>query len=295
MSRSILVVNSGSFVDADYSDPIEVPFGAFAAFDDEGNLIQVADGADGDTVQGLLRDQPCVLVIGGGSGNIPVRMTNMLYPERVVSVEKKSYTAPAKQVTDVTPVTGKAGIASIKIEDVTTGYPPFPKTTSEVKIGEGDTATQIAQALVDQLNTVQRSPVVASVSGGKVRLTAKQFGTSFVTSVQETQEKAVRTSVTAPSLGSGTGQQIRDMEWRNRAFMTGDYYVQDGILGDREGLAGSASINGLANTGANYDVYAIRYLNDQEDSINRAFHYHEIMVCVATTGVTGNADVFFGV
>jgi hypothetical protein len=295
MSRSILVMNSGSVQDQAFADPSAVDEGVLAAFTADGTLLQLDDGADGDTIQDVLSAQDTMLVIGGGAGNAPLRQTALLKASNFVSAEKKAYTAPVKQVTDVTPIVGTAGVAAVKVADVTTGYQPFPKITADVKITAAENAEAVVDKLVAAINAIKRAPVVASKTGtgasAKLRLTAKDFNTSFVTSVDETQAGAVVASVSAPSQGSGTYAQVRDMEFRNRAAMTGEYYVQDGILGDREGGAPSASLAGLAASGTNYNIYAVRYLNDQEDSINRAFKYHEVLLCIGT-GVTGDLDAF---
>lgn len=288
--RSVLVMNSGSIEDQSFTDPSDVTAGHIAAFTSNGDLVALDDGGDADTDQGLITDLDLFYVVGG-DGEI-VRRTAFMQASRFVDARKLAYSAPVKQVTTVTPITGTSGVASVKVTDMTTGYQPFPKVTFEARISEGDSATAIVTKLKNAANSIRRSPVVASGTNTLV-LTAKDSGTSFSTSLQETQEGATITPTAVPSLGSGTYQQVRDTEWQNRAQMTGEYYSVNPILGDRTGEFTSTALNGLASPGTNYNIWIARYLNNQDDAINLSFKYHEVMFCLGT-GVTGSLDAFLG-
>lgn len=294
MSRTILVVNNGPLQDQAYADPSEVPAGVLAAFASNGTLLQLDDGADGDSNQDLASAQDFFLVVGSGEADgIPYRRTNIIEPQNIARVTYKAYTAPVKQVTKVTAVAGtstKNGVASVKVQDMSEGYQPFPSVTADFKVVDGATAAQVATGLATAMNKIKRAPVVASVSGNDLVLTAKSFGQSFSTSADGFLAGATITATTEPTMGSGTSDQVADDEWRNRAFMTGEYVGNDGILGTPER---SAAYTGLAD-GGNYNCWAVSVLNDIDRGLNTPYQYHEILIYVATD-VTGDLNGFFGI
>ena len=294
MSRSILVVNNGPLQDQAFSDPSEVPAGVLAAFKADGGLLALSDGGDAGAEQDLATAQPFFFVIGSGDGgDIPLRRTNVIEPQNLVRVNYKAYTAPVKQVTKVTVTAGtedNKGVASIRVQDMSEGYQPFPSVTADFKVVAGTTAAQVAQALANAMNNIKRAPVVASVEGSKVVLTAKSFGQSFATSIDGVLAGGTIEATTEPTMGSGTPDQVADDEFRNRAFMTGEYVGNDGILGTPER---SAAYSGLAG-GKNYNCYAVSVLNDIDRGLNTPYQYHEILIYIATD-VAGNLDAFFGI
>lgn len=286
--RQVFVMNGGSFQDQAFTDPAAVTAGTIAAFGVDGTLLQIADGADGDTLQDLLAAQDAFIVLG--NDDLILRTTEIT-KANLHSVLKREFVAPTPQVTTISDIpTGTEGYASIKVVDLTEGYEQFPRKTYEIHIGAADTAAQIVTKFVNRINsgTGAKQAVTASASGNNLVLTAKEVGTNFTVATDLLFSSVTITGTTAPDTGSGTYEQIRDIEIANRGFMYGDYYVNDGILGSPEALPV------FAQAGKEYDVYVIRIKNNIDESVDAANRFHEIVLAVATTGVTGSLDTFLG-
>ena len=131
--------------------------------------------------------------------------------------------------------------------------------------------------------------MVATTSGADLVLTAKEFEQSFSTSVSGEIEGATVAATTTPSAGSGSGAQVVELEQSALPAMYGEYYQDSGILGRKEDPPA------FADPSKNYTVYTIRYDNGPAyDQVVRTARFSDIFVCVATTGVTGDLDAFFG-
>ena len=156
-----------------------------------------------------------------------------------------------------------------------------------MKIAAADTAAQIVAKFVGRINGNARSFVVASASGNNLVLTAKEFGTSFFTAIQEGLEAATVTGTTAPSLGSGTAAQVAAIEQEHVYVRDGDYHTNSGLLGRPEGARELFSASG-----ENYTIYTMRHRNNMDKNINKGFEFHEVTLCVASD-VVGNLDAFF--
>lgn len=278
-SRIVFVVNSGALAGT-FANPAAVPPGRLAAFDDNGLPI--------DVTLGDLNTQKTLLVLG--NLELP-RLTRVLDPARVASATKRAYLAPVKQVTTVSalaPAGGLPGEAVVKIMDLTLGIEQFPRFNFSVVLVGNETATVVATKLAAAINLNERAKkvVIASVVGDTLVLTARDFATSFVTSLSGPIVNAVRTATAAPSLGSGTAAHIALLEESCGPVMFGEYYVDCGMLGRKEALPTSA------DPSKTYTVYCIRYENSIHVGLNTSFRYEDIYIAVATTGVVGDLDAF---
>lgn len=278
----VFVMNAGSIQDQAFADPSAVTPGVIAAFDGYGNVLNLDDASDEGAESALPEEIQFVL----GHATFP-RLSKMMDVDGIKRVVKKDYSAPVKQVTTISGVpTGTAGTALVRVEDLSE-KPNFEVVTYEVPVTAAQTAAQIVDSLVAAINGHPRSVVVASRSTNNLVLTAKEFGVSFNTSVDNLFEAVTVAGTTAPERGVGTYEHVRDLEIAAKGTY-GEYYDRDGFLGGTE----FTDLEIFASATETYDLYVVQHQNNQDDAINKSFKYHQLILAVSTD-VTGDLDTFF--
>ncbi len=217
------------------------------------------------------------------------------------------FEARSDKVTTVT-LTGTSGTANVTIAGVnylatfdtnltTTASNFVTAHAAAILAAHGFTVTSAAADLIfTQTKGNTANPTIANVSGNlagtvaattaptKLVITAKSFRTIFAMAHEGFTGSF---TTTAPQEGSGYGEFVREMEERTRGTYS-DYYQDTGLFGSlNDGPELNASLTG------NYLLYVVRVPNDQEDSVNRAFKYSEIVIALGAS-VSGNLDTFFG-
>lgn len=283
---NIFPVNTGSFQDQGFTSPAAVPEGVLAAFTQDGNLLQLDDGGDADTTQDTLTAQPTRLVLGG---EYP-RLSRVLTPENVVEVKKQVYVAPVKQQSTITfTAPDEAGEAGIDLVDYSeTGKHPYPRKYYSIRLDGTETAAEVATAFANEINAHDSAFVTATTSTADLILESVELHTLFDVALQGQVEGDAVALTREYNRGSGTGRQVAAIEEANEQTISGERYVDNGLLGRR------ADMKAYADETLNYDLYHIRYRNPAtHQGLNSKFEISEVIVAVATTGVTGTLDGFF--
>lgn len=211
-------------------------------------------------------------------------------------------------------VTGTSGTANINIDgtnylatfdtDVTTTADDFRVAhAATILAAHGLTVTDNAGTLTftpTSANAANASlPTVTNVSGDlggtvadptdqtEIVLTARDFDTSFQTSIDGILADGTIAATTAPLKGNGTYAQVLELEQRYRGYMTGEYYTNSGILGAPD------PVETFAVDGNTYDIYVVRVETDHDDNVGRTIGVMDVILALESD-ITGDPDTFFG-
>jgi len=123
-------------------------------------------------------------------------------------------------------------------------------------------------------------------SRDNVRLEAKNYGDTFVTSIFGRWNATVTTNQDFRE-GTGSYEQVKDMEEYVHGFQ-GRYQVDDGILGRQEDLPT------FAQEGGTYDLITLRSPNDIDRSVNKQADPQDIILALETGVDKTHVNSFFG-
>jgi hypothetical protein len=107
-----------------------------------------------------------------------------------------------------------------------------------------------------------------------LRLEAKENGEIF--DVAAIGFEPSITAVTDPVEGSGTGEQVREMESRVTAVTTGRYNVEDPVLGSID------DVDLFADEANTYDLVILRQETDYNRAINKSARWQDVVLALET-------------
>jgi len=107
-----------------------------------------------------------------------------------------------------------------------------------------------------------------------LRLEAKENGEIF--DVAAIGLEPTITAVTDPVEGSGTGEQVREMESRVTAVTTGRYNVEDPVLGSLD------DVDLFADEANTYDLVILRQETDYNRAINKSARWQDVVLALET-------------
>jgi hypothetical protein len=261
----------GASGNGDFDSPADVPAGTIAFFPaDGGSSISI-----NDTTDNKFEDQGEIqIVLGTPDGP---RITNII-DAGDVTVSSLAHAAPAKQVTNVTPETvSEDQYITLKTTNLERGYEPYKRRSFTVEAEASDTVGDIVDKLVTAINNredglagYEGSTVTAANNADVLQLTADEFGEIFDVGVDF---EATVNAATAPTEGTGTGEQVRSMEERVTAFY-GRYNEEDPILGSLD------DVDIYAVESNNYDLITIRQETDYDRAINKSARFQDVVLAL---------------
>lgn len=253
------------------------------AIDADAGKIYVfdADNMDGDALAldaaaGVER----VIFIQSGEGDDYVQ--SPVIEVSKVKFNSKLYEAPVNQVTTVTvPGSLDNEIVTIQLTSADHGYRPDKSFTFSRHVS--GTATEVAAAIVAELNSKRNTFYVASNSAGVISITGKD-AVSFSTGLGDAAKDWARSVATEPKQGSGTFEQVKEME--DEAYGT--------LFTNRIYLP--ITPNGYATKGVSYDLHTLRLPTNTTPNISVANTEFEVRLAVNTEVAEAEIDLatFFG-
>jgi len=280
----------GASGNGDFDTPSDVPEGVLAFFPatSAGNSINL-----NDTNNAKFEDQGRIIaVLGTEEGEAPRRTNPFVAGETEVS--SLSYQAPSLQKTIVAPETvSEETVVGIKISSVEQNTYPYDRQSITFQADSSMTKNDISSKLRDRINELEDGvngegdvDVTASVNGSdNLVLEADNAGDIFHVAILGDLEATV-TRDTDPTPGSGTGEQVVEME-ENVFGILGRTQVDDGILGRQPDPKVFADPDG------DYNLITLRVETNYDEAINPANKFQDIKLAFETPNDFTHLNSFF--
>lgn len=270
MSKTLFINNATAVPAASTSitSPADVAEARIAAFNADDFSTGTLD-LNAPIPEGVKR----VVFVQGGEQPIISSIVNV---EDVKEVSKRAYVAPTPQVTTVTVEEGER-VAELKIVKVSDGYEPNQTMYADVII-DGKTADEIAAEFAAKLNAISPSFATVTASTADIVITG-DTGVSFETAL-DGEAAGWTISATAPNFGSGTSEQIKNIEevawggnYPNRIYfpLPPKSYVEN----------------------SNYDVNTVLVRTNTTANISKSNKYQELIFAVQTAQSGIDLEKFF--
>lgn len=254
-----------------FASPDAVPADTIAFFPTDGG----ASISINDTTDNKFEDQGEIqIVLGTPDGH---RLTNVI-DAGSVDVSSLAHSAPAQQVTEVTPsAVSTDQFINLKITNLEQGYEPYQRRNFEIEAESSDTVSDLVDKFVTAINGredglvgYEGSTVTATNNAGTLVLTADEVGEIF--DVGADFDASVSTT-TAPSAGTGSGADVISMEDRVTGLY-GRFNEENNILGSLDG------VDLFAVESNSYDLITIRQETSFDRAINVSAQYQDVVLAL---------------
>lgn len=294
MSNSIYIQNSAGLEgdNAAINNPEDVA---------DGKVVLLGIAGEGQVGLGTSQEAPTRFQIVQGTPDADENAirSGIINKDDIVDAEFENYRVATKQVTTITPVTGNSGRATLKITRIDQGFEQYPRSTYEIQVEAGDTASQIVtkfknaiQEAKDKASTIN-SPnrhiieasgtstlILTAIDPGLHKTgTAKREWISFVTGLEgDGATDFSIASTTAPDPGSGEYEQI--FEYENKAQGNFGFYNTETPYAQRPPQYASEAVD--------YDLLILSVKTNAEKSVNKSFALHQHVIALPKGEVTGS-------